>query len=140
MTKQDTHKAATQNSLPPPPPPIAPSLCNSRSRNKGSFFERAVSQKAWLPLHSLESEDGERYERMRIVFHKVLVQTRYPKRIDGLMEKHCDRDMSSCRASCETVARIFFDLLFDEELDDESADLYYRASMEWRREIAMKGE
>jgi len=110
-----------------------------RSRNKGSFFERAVSQKAWLPLHSLESEDGERYERMRIVFHKVLVETRYPKRIAGLMEKHCNRDMSSCRSVCETVARVFFDLLFDKELDDESAKLYFDASMEWRREIAMKG-
>ena len=77
---------------------------------------------------------------MRIVFHKVLVETRYPKRIDDLMKKHCDKDMSSCRAVCETVARVFFDLLFEKELDAESAELYFQASMEWRREIAMKGE
>jgi hypothetical protein len=107
-----------------------------QSTHKGQFFEKHVSQESWKPLYSIESENDERWKRMSKLFHKVFVATKYHKRIDALMEKHLS-DFSSCHSVCRSLASLFFELLFDKELDQP--DLYALASMEWRKEIAMKG-
>jgi hypothetical protein len=106
---------------------------------KGNFFEKSVSQLAWKPLYSVESEDGSRWSRMLRVVHEI---TRTINVADVAETVHTIpeyNNFANCRDVTRVVACTMARMVFNKELSQLQCDLFHNASMEWRKEIAMKG-
>ena len=123
-----------------------PRLCGevlAASDRKGTFIEQLIATPAWDPVYSMESMDGERWEQLARDFKTVLARTEWRERLLPLVRKHLVRlRKGSGMVSSETIARLtvrtLAELLFRVELSDADEILFYQASLEWRREIAVK--
>jgi len=119
------------------------------SVNKGSFIESLIACPAWQPIYSIESVDGKLWRDLADSFSQVyknldwhthlsqvvheqlsLLQERKPKSVN---------EIDGADISRWTVS-IFFKLIFARSLTIDEQNLYYLASLEWRKEIAMKGK
>ena len=120
------------------------------SDTKGTFIEHLFATPAWSPIYSVESMDGERWEQLARDFKNVMAATGWRERLGPLVGKYAGglaeaarRDPSKIVDS-ETIARtvvsILYELLFSREISPEDQSLFYSASLEWRKEIAIKGK
>lgn len=107
-----------------------------KSNIKGTFFEHHVSRHAWKPLVSLESSDGKDWQELHIRFLRYFKPKYFNSRIPDLVHQFWNPPYTSKSISI-SIAHIFHQLLFDKDL--EYPELFYKASIEWRKEIAMKG-
>lgn len=120
------------------------------SEKKGSFIERLFAQPAWWPALSIESMDGETWKTLSVEFKKILLDSSQPDRLKYLVEKHfvilqkrfeigphfpVDSEFIS-----KWTAHVFFEYLFQKAMSDDDENLFYMASLEWRKEIALKGK
>ena len=107
------------------------------NEEKGLFFEHGISARAWLPLFSLESDDGPRWVRMKRVLMRVLRGLDH-KTIPDLVGKYTT-NINSCEDVSQIVTQVMFEFVFDRPIPHEHIPLFHSASMEWRKEIGMKG-
>ena len=107
-----------------------------KSNIKGTFFEYHVSRHAWKPLISIESSDGKEWQELHVRFLKYFKPNHFKHRIPDLVKRFWKAPYTSKSISI-SIASIFHQLLFDKDL--ECPELFYKASIEWRKEIAMKG-
>jgi cytochrome P450 len=117
------------------------------SETKGSFIETIFAIPAWRPLYSVESEDGARWKELADSCAKVLRQLRWKDAIADLMDKsvqdlaiaqHPDRIVDSESIS-RLVLRTLYEILFEEKINPADETLFFQSSIEWRKEIAVKG-
>jgi hypothetical protein len=113
------------------------------SADKGDYIERRIATPAWHPVISLESCDGEQWIRTKRNFMTFLqrVSTHNEKRIEECIEERLIEDrlfVDSPQISKIVVYGICKSAL-DHSLTSEELELLYSASIEWRKEIAMKG-
>ncbi|MFZ9594964.1 MAG: cytochrome P450 [Bdellovibrionia bacterium] len=130
-------------------PQLAAKVLQS-SRVKGSFIERLFAIPAWNPIYSVESEDGERWETLAKECRHVLNSLKWRERIEPLVAKYVlqleekKRNHPSFQIDSPVVSRltlrVLFELLFDQGIEPQDEDLFYQASLEWRKEIAIKGK
>jgi len=129
-----------------------PKLCGeilAASDTKGTFLEQLFATPAWHPIYSIESMDGERWEQLSRDFKKLMAQIGWRERLTPLTHKHAKSLVESLRsdsnrmvdseAIAKLVVRILFELLFEIPMSLEDETLFYQASLEWRKEIAVKG-
>ncbi len=129
-----------------------PRLCGqvlAASARKGNFLERLIAVPAWRPSYSIESMDGEIWERLSADFKKVMAELAWRERLAPLVGAECERLAAAVAANSERridsetisrlVVRVFFALLFDRPIGAEDETLFFQASIEWRKEIAVKG-
>ena len=130
-----------------------PRLCGeilAASDTKGTFIEQLLATPAWHPVYSIESMDGPRWEQLSSDFKSVMAQLDWRKRLGPLALKQIEELVDRVRNEpafhldseviTRSVVRIFFELLFDQPLEVSDESLFYRASIEWRKEIAIKGK
>ena len=122
-----------------------PKLCGeilAASDTKGTFLEHLFATPAWHPLYSIESMDGERWEQLARDFKKLMGQIGWRERLTPLTHKHAQTlvGVVDSEAIAKLVVRILFELLFETPMSAEDETLFYQASLEWRKEIAVKGE
>jgi hypothetical protein len=122
-----------------------PALCGkilAASATKGTFLEQLFSTPAWHPIYSIESVDGALWKQLSHDFAKVMNQLRWPERVRPLIEKHCASlpQLIDAETISRLVLRILFALLFEHEISKDDETLYYQASMEWRKEVAILGK
>ena len=129
-----------------------PLLCATilaSSDTKGSFVEHLFAIPAWKPIYSIESEDGARWKALTMNCCQVLRTVRWKEKIP-LQVVSCIQvlvdEMSldqSLVVNAEQVSRIalkvFYESLFAQTIEPEDETLFYNASVEWRKEIALKG-
>jgi hypothetical protein len=129
-----------------------PTLCAAVLANsdvKGSFVEHLFAIPAWRPIYSIESEDGERWKALSINCCQVFRTLRWKENISSYMTS-CIQDLAddmsldqSLVLNAEQVSRItlrvMYEILFEHKIDPEDEILFYKASIEWRKEIALKG-
>lgn len=117
------------------------------SNRKGDFIERLIATPAWHPILSVESTDGRTWQRLLKAFRPSLKQASVRSDIiettkDAVRRLHAGAGRPTILCG-ETVsklcAQIFYTWIFGRSLEPAEEDLYYRASLEWRTEIAMKG-
>lgn len=129
-----------------------PELCGkvlAASSKKGNFLESLVATPAWHPIYSIESMDGERWEQLSADFKRLLHRLEWRERLGPITRaeitakvNHIARDPAAIldsEAISRLVVRILYALLFDHSMSGEDETLFYRASLEWRKEIAVKG-
>ncbi len=129
-----------------------PQLCSkilAASELKGTFIEHIFAIPAWRPIYSIESEDGTKWEQLASSCSDVLRKLRWKealpivvsRRLESLVRKA--KQQASWVLGAEEISRlslnILYELLFEQEPSLEDEFLFYKASVEWRKEIAVKG-
>lgn len=128
-----------------------PELCGAvlaASDTKGNFVEALIATPAWAPIYSIESVDGALWKQLATDFKTVLARMQWRERLPDLVAKQCAdlRAMRDANASwvldsptlAKAVGAAMFALVFDARMSDDDKDLFLNASLEWRREIAVK--
>lgn len=117
------------------------------SETKGSFIETIFAIPAWRPLYSIESEDGARWKELADNCARVLRHLRWKDAISGLLDtsvqdlaiaRHPDRIVDSESIS-RLVLRTLYEILFEAKISPADETLFFQSSIEWRKEIAVKG-
>ena len=119
-----------------------------QSSNKGNFIETKISRSAWSPILSLESENGENWMELKKRFILLMEQLPTISVLNEIVRRTThinDRLITSNEISLLTI-RIFIQYVFGdftaERMDYHNkccADLH-EASLEFRKEIALKGK
>ncbi|OXA37127.1 uncharacterized protein LOC118433623 [Folsomia candida] len=122
-------------------PALARRLLSSSS-SKGSGIEQILSTKAFLPIISLESVNGDQWERMKENF--LTLKTHLPPldelaKIAGTTaESYLEKEeIIDSRALSKLIVEIMQTWLFGDS--GEVSDEVIAAIEEWRKEIAIKG-
>lgn len=129
-----------------------PQLCGkllAASDKKGNFLEKLVAAPAWHPIYSVESMDGETWEQLSTDFKKLMGQLAWRTRLPEIAHKYFTFLADAINADAQKLIdseeisrltlRILFELLFAGSIEKRDEELFYRASLEWRKEIAVKG-
>ncbi len=129
-----------------------PVLCSrvlSASNKKGDFIESLIATPAWHPIYSVESTDGETWEKLSEGFRKTMTSLNWRERLPPITLRHCDavaltmKDQPEKIIDAERISRlvlhVLYELVFEEPISINDENLFYRASLEWRKEIAVKG-
>lgn len=120
------------------------------SDTKGSFIETLIATPAWFPILSTESVDGELWKDLSGKFHELsqkldwktrlpFLQKKYFLQLKLQLENQPHLEVTSQEVSRLTL-RVFYELVFSHEISKEDEELFFRASLEWRKEIAIKGK
>lgn len=129
-----------------------PLLCATilaSSETKGSFVERLFAIPAWRPIYSIESEDGARWKVLSLNCCQVLRTLRWKEQIPlqvascvQVLADKMNRDPSLI-IDAEKISRmtlkVLYEILFEHTINPEDETLFYNASLQWRKEIALKG-
>ncbi len=129
-----------------------PVLCTAilaSSDKKGSFVEHLFAIPAWRPIYSIESEDGIRWKALSMnccqVFRTLRWKEQIPLQVTASVQALADEMClnPSLVMNAEQVSRIalnvLYEILFEQTIEPEDEALFYNASVEWRKEIALKG-
>lgn len=121
----------------------------SASDTKGTFIEFAFATPAWKPLYSIESVDGSLWKTLssdcRFLMNHLDWKTRLPS-IMQLNFAHLKNELASgtrtiidAEVISRFVLRVLFELLFEFPISKSDESLFYQASLEFRKEIGIKG-
>ena len=115
------------------------------SDTKGQFIEALIATPAWAPFYSIESTDGERWKQLASDFKSVLARLHWPDRLPAIVSTHLTALQNNgatidAEALSKLVLAIMFELCFDTAMGERDSELFYAASLEWRREIAVKSK
>lgn len=120
------------------------------SDTKGTFIEHLIATPAWRPILSTESVDGPVWEELSEKFKIIMARLRWRERLSPICERHTKdlqrkmEEFPDAQINAEEISllslRILFELLFETQISKEDEAIFYRASLEWRKEIAMKGQ
>eukprot|EP00042_Codosiga_hollandica_P034931 m.252499 g.252499 ORF g.252499 m.252499 type:complete len:478 (+) comp54523_c0_seq1:211-1644(+) len=119
--------------------------CMKANSNKGKMLEYHFSCSAWEPILSVESVDGELWEQMHarmITFMKTLPSV---EELEAIANQNC-ADMVAAKAPVDAHAVMVYTLstflkyLFGIDYDEQTHGVLIAASMEWRKELAIKGK
>jgi hypothetical protein len=111
---------------------------------KGKFIEYNIAIPAWYPIISLESTDNEEWETVKKNFLYFITETKLnssllvniiTSKVEQLVNDNICID--SIQIS-KIIVSSFCKLIFDVELDNEQLELFYKGSIEWRKELSMK--
>lgn len=116
---------------------------------KGTFVEHLFAIPAWQPIYSIESEDGVRWKALSLNCCQVFRTLRWKENIPLQVNSHiqtlaCEmHHNSSLVMNAEQISRIalrvLYEILFEKKINLQDEMLFYNASIEWRKEIALKG-
>lgn len=109
------------------------------SNDDKAIIETIFSRKAWHPILSLESENGENYIKLKaklVSFFKQIPPTQ--KIVDIINELIIPEHVTSKEIS-ELTIKVFMKYLFDYYYE-EDISILYKASIEIRKQIAIKGD
>lgn len=112
------------------------------SATKGVYVEHLLARRAWLPILSIESEDGDTHAALRTRLHTVLAAAG-----DAPPEPVFDARVraqftTTPVADSRVVSLAAADALLTwalGEYDRDVLDCIYDASVEWRKQLALKG-
>ena len=110
------------------------------SSNKGDFIETRLSQSAWKPILSLESENGENWLLLKERLLFLMKQLPNVNELTAIIFEHTNqRDVTITSKEIGVLTiRIFMQYLFG-QFEPEHCNELYDASLQFRKEIALKG-
>lgn len=128
-----------------------PELCGeilASSATKGTFIEHLFAIPAWKPILSIESTDGSDWENLSRNFQKIIASTNWKVRWNKILENQIESQIRRSQLAqpfiidsfevSRMVLRVLFELVFNQKLDSDDENLFFRASLEWRKEIGVK--
>ena len=120
------------------------------SNTKGQYLEASFARAGWLPSLSVESEDNERWQRLRKGFNVILQHTDFRRELPPIVKEVCEEFVASFAAKddgvinakiiTQCVASILVQLLFDQKLSSSDLEQFWEARNEWAKTLSVKGE
>ncbi|MFK7872044.1 MAG: cytochrome P450 [Oligoflexales bacterium] len=119
-------------------------LVLKNSHIKGLFIEQFVACPAWSPVLSIESTDGDLWKQLQRRFKTTFTQLSWEEKIPKLIKKYIKKTLLKTKDINNTfireiICQTMFEVLFHIEPTQEQIQLFCSASMEWSKEIAMRG-
>ena len=116
--------------------------------NKGNFIEYFVATPAWEPILSLESIDNDKWRDIKQNFLKFTNSFYADNKISLIgdyIENYTNQYLKSnhiidTKIISKITVQSFCKFLFNVEINLNDLDILYQASIEWRKEIIMKGK
>lgn len=117
-------------------------------QDKGNFIEYSVATPAWDPIISLESVDGDQWVQVKQNFLNFTTSFHIDNKIaliGDYIENYTNQYLNSnhiidSKLISKITVQSFCKFLFDIEINLNDLDTLYQASIEWRKEISMKGK
>ena len=117
-------------------------------QDKGNFIEYSVATPAWEPIISLESVDGDQWVQVKQNFLNFITSFHIDNKIaliGDYIENYTNQYLISnhiidSKLISKITVKSFCKFLFDIEINLNDLDTLYQASIEWRKEISMKGK
>ena len=117
-------------------------------QDKGNFIEYSVATPAWEPIISLESVDGDQWVQVKQNFLNFTNRFHIDNKIAFIgdyIENYINHylnsnDIIDSKLISKITVQSFCKFLFDIEINLNDLDTLYQASIEWRKEISMKGK
>lgn len=117
-------------------------------KDKGDFIEYLVATPAWEPVISLESIDNEKWSQVKQNFLKFTTSFYVDNKINLIgdyIENYTNQYLNSnhiidSKLISKITVQSFCKFLFNIEINLNDLDILYQASIEWRKEISMKGK
>ena len=119
---------------------------SNNSNVKGYLVEHLIAKPRWYPLLSIESEDGENWRILHKLCFERLSSISLIKSVEITKgyTRECLSDnvngLITCFEISEMVFQIFFEIIFDRRPTKDEISIGFRASIEWKKNIAMKGD
>lgn len=116
------------------------------SNNKGQGIESLLACPAWQPALSIESVDGDDWEWMATQFSQLYKSLDTGPQVGRLAQDYLRAfaQIEDLVLDGEQISRltskIMFELVLARKMTQAENDLFYQASIEWRKEIAIKGK
>jgi hypothetical protein len=99
---------------------------------------------SWKPIYNVESVDGDLWIKLKnlVTQHLHKIKLEDARLISSEMTKDLIKinDIITSEDISILSAKIFYRLVFQDELPKDLYKLFYEASIEWRKEIAIKGK
>jgi len=116
-----------------------------QSSVKGNFIEQKIAKKAWYPLLSIESEDHGNYNKLKENLLLLLKEQPSFEILKNIIINKCleynnNYEIIDSKITSIIVADVFVTFLFNKTLTLDELELLYNGSIEWRKEIAIKGQ
>ena len=115
------------------------------SSQKGYALEQRIAIPAWRPILSLESVDGDLWLEMKNDFHRVTRLLPPQSHIQEIARKNSLSLLRSTQLPIDSLSltrlslACFIEYVFEREWDSKF-EVFVRASLEWRKEIAIRGK
>ena len=117
-------------------------------KDKGKFIEYLVATPAWEPIISLESVDNDKWDKVKtnfLNFTTIFYVDNKINLIGDYIENYTNQYINSnhiidSKLISKITVQAFCKFLFDIEINLNDLDILYQASIEWRKEISMKGK
>lgn len=113
---------------------------------KGKFIEYNIATPAWKPILSLESVDNDEWKIIKKNFIYFITKlNKNPNILGDYIEEYINNYINSnilidSKAISLITLKSFCKFLFDIEIDYNESEILYLGSLEWRKEIAIKGK
>lgn len=114
--------------------------------SRGDGLEKHLSTPAWKPIISLESVDGDQWQRMRKNFDTLLKTCPESSKLVSITKRNVEIMLSSnsrkvidAQGVVKLTIACFIEYLFDRPWQPEF-DIFIKASWEWRKEISQRGK
>jgi hypothetical protein len=117
-------------------------------KDKGKFIEYSVATPAWEPIISLESVDNDTWDQVKTNFLKFITFFHVDNEINligNYVENYTNQYINSnhiidSKLISKITVQSFCKFLFDVEINVNELDVLFQASLEWRKEISIKGK
>jgi len=117
-------------------------------KTKGNFIEYQIATPAWKPIISLESVDNEKWIEVKknfLTFTNILNVDNKINLISNYVEDYTNNYLISNHIIdsiliSKIIVKSFCKFIFDIEINPNDLEILYQASIEWRKEIAIKGK
>jgi hypothetical protein len=117
-------------------------------KTKGNFIEYQIATPAWEPIISLESVDNDKWAEVKknfLNFTSIFNVDNKINLISNYIEKYTNEYLNQnqiidSKLISKITVRSFCKFLFDIEINPNDLEILYQASIEWRKEIAIKGK
>ena len=118
------------------------------SNMKGRGIEYWFASPAWYPIFNIESVDGHVWKSTKMYFHTILKPLKICniERFAHYVSEKLVNDVLSGKKACINSkdfslmpAAIFHMFLFGSDISEDTSDIFYNASNEWRKHVAVKG-
>jgi hypothetical protein len=117
-------------------------------KDKGKFIEYSVATPAWEPIISLESVDNDTWDQVKRNFLNFITCFHVDNKINligNYIENYINDYLNSnhiidSKLISKITVQSFCKFLFDVEINVNELDVLFQASLEWRKEISIKGK
>ncbi|GMG15366.1 unnamed protein product [Phytophthora fragariaefolia] len=114
------------------------------SGDKGDLIETLLSLPAWRPVVSLESVNGEQWQRMKLRFTKLTQVLQPISELTTIFEMR-GRELLASKTVIDALklnelsVACFYEWVFEREFDHNKFAVVCHATWEWRKQLALKG-